>query len=215
MSAHLPLIDGFTGALSAFCEAFERDATTPANEHREALSALPLLDFVPALTPRWRRPVHLSPLAELFERSERESVFACISVPPRHAKTETILHGIVRRMVREPGIPIAYTSYGAEFARSKSRLARDYAANAGLFLRSDAKAVSEWLTQDGSVFSIAGRGGPLTGKGFRLIVVDDPFKNREEAESRLIRDRAWEWLTSTVITLMENTAWLTQAFFWH
>lgn len=205
MSAHLPLLDGFTGALAAFCEAAERDAREPADEHRNELASLSLLDFVPALTPRWQRPEHLAALASLFERSERESVFACISVPPRHGKTEAILHGLVRRMVREPGIPIAYTSYGADFARSKSRLARDYAANAGLFLRPDAKAVGEWLTTEGSLFAIAGRGGPLTGKGFRVIVVDDPFKNREEAESKLIRDRAWEWLTSTVITRLEKS----------
>lgn len=188
----------------AFCSMASRESRASVNSRASELGRLPLLDFVPALTPRWKRPTHLARMVELFERAERESVFALISVPPRHGKTETVLHGCVRWMLREPGIPIAYASYAAEFAQGKSRTARDYAQNAGLALRDDASAVGEWIAKNGSLFACTGRGGPLTGKGFRRIVVDDPFKNREEAESRLIRDRAYEWFTSTVLTRLEK-----------
>ena len=198
------LSSGIDGAFDAFIASSARDAMAPAESQRQKLARLSLEEFVPALTPRWKRPSHLRKMLDLFERAERESVFACVSVPPRHGKTETILHQLVRRMTREPGIPLAYASYGAEFVRSKSRLARDYARAAGLVLRPDAAALGEWVTTDGSLLAVTGRGGPLTGKGFRQIVVDDPFKNREEAESKLIRDRAWEWLTSTVLTRLEK-----------
>jgi predicted phage terminase large subunit-like protein len=66
--------------------------------------------------------------------------------------------------------------------------------------------MNEWIAKNGSLFACTGRGGPLTGKGFRRVIVDDPFKNREEAESRLIRDRAYEWFTSTVLTRLEKDA---------
>jgi len=168
-----------------------------------ALRGLPLLDFVPALTPKWKAPQHLATLTELCERARREPVYACISVPPRHAKTETILHAIVQWLVEEPGVPVCYASYAAKFAEGKSRLARDYAGNAGLSLRADARALNEWITVDGSLVCAVGRGGPITGRGFRRIVIDDPFKNREEADSKLIRDRLYEWFTSTVMTRLE------------
>lgn len=48
-----------------------------------------------------------------------------------------------------------------------------------------------------------GVGGPITGKGGRLIVVDDPVKNREEADSATMREKTWRWYTSTLRTRLE------------
>ena len=48
-----------------------------------------------------------------------------------------------------------------------------------------------------------GVGGPLTGKGANLLIVDDPVKNAEEAASETRRQKAWEWWTSTAYTRLE------------
>ena len=48
-----------------------------------------------------------------------------------------------------------------------------------------------------------GVGGPLTGKGGKMILVDDPVKNRQEADSATFRKRTWEWYTSTLRTRLE------------
>jgi predicted phage terminase large subunit-like protein len=49
----------------------------------------------------------------------------------------------------------------------------------------------------------AGVGGPLTGKGANLLLVDDPIKNAEEAASQTQRDKIWNWWTSTAYTRLE------------
>lgn len=163
----------------------------------------PLLDFVPRITPRWSRPEHLRPLAELLERAEREPVRALVSVPPRHGKTELVLHAIAWWLRRHPEQACGYASYAADLARSKSRQARDYAQRAGVRLRDDSKALAEWRTPEGGGLLATGVGGPLTGHGVGLLFVDDPHKNRLEAESATIRDAVHGWFTSTAMTRVE------------
>ena len=46
-------------------------------------------------------------------------------------------------------------------------------------------------------------GGPLTGKGCDLLLVDDPLKNSRDANSRTIRDSIGEWWESTAYTRLE------------
>ncbi len=163
----------------------------------------PILDFIPQISPRYQRPVHLRKLLDMMQRAHREPLRVLVSVPPRHSKTESILHSIAWILRDDPTAMCGYVSYAAEIARSKSRLARDYAFAAGVEARGDASALHEWLTPDGGGLRTAGIGGPLTGHGFRVLIIDDPIKNRQEAESRLIRDRNWEWFTSTATTRLE------------
>ena len=142
-------------------------------------------------------------MLDVLDRIEHEPVRACVSVPPRHGKTETVMHAIARILARHPEWMIAYVSYAADIARSKSRQIRDYAAAAGVELRQDSKALHEWRTPQGGGVLATGVGGPLTGHGVRLLVVDDPFKNRQDADSPLIRERTWSWFTSTAMTRIE------------
>lgn len=46
----------------------------------------------------------------------------------------------------------------------------------------------------------AGIGGPITGKGANCLVIDDPVKNAEEADSADAREKIWEWYLSTAYT---------------
>jgi predicted phage terminase large subunit-like protein len=46
----------------------------------------------------------------------------------------------------------------------------------------------------------AGVGGPITGKGARIAIIDDPVKNAEEANSEVMREKVWEWYQSTLYT---------------
>ncbi len=52
----------------------------------------------------------------------------------------------------------------------------------------------------------AGVGGGITGMGFDYGIIDDPVKNRAEAESKTYRDALWEWYTSTFYTRAEKDA---------
>lgn len=163
---------------------------------------LPLVDFLPRISTHLERPEHLQPLCDAFDRIVRgESVRLLLSVPPQHGKTFTILHGMIRFMRCVPGRTSAYVSYAADYAHGRSRLARDMARRAGITLRRDSTAVKLWETVDGSQFIATGAGGPLTGHPISGVgVVDDPYKNREEADSITIRSKIEDWWTSTFMT---------------
>jgi predicted phage terminase large subunit-like protein len=187
--------------------------TAPLN-HARAVAALarlqrldlltqPVVDFVPRVTPAFVKPAHLGPLAALIERAEREPVRAVVSVPPRHGKTETILHAVVRYLARYPHRTVGYATYSMMLAHSKSREARNYARRAGVTIADDSRALGEWRTPLGGGLLAAGVGGSWTGYGVDLLVVDDPHRNRDDAESRTMRDKAYDWLTSTALTRVE------------
>lgn len=166
--------------------------------------AEPLLDFIPRVTPAWAPPAHLAPFTRLIERSARgERVNACVSVPPRHGKTETVLHAIAWWLRRSPADTLAYVSYAATQAESKSLLARSYTRASGVALSRERDSLAEWRTLQRGGCLATGIGGPLTGQGCKVAFVDDPVKNREEAESALIRQRTWDWFTSTLWTRIE------------
>jgi predicted phage terminase large subunit-like protein len=163
-----------------------------------------LLDFIPRVSPKFSPPVHLAPVIRLLERAVRgESIRALVSVPPRHAKTETILHSIAWGLSQNPSLQFGYIGYAETFARSKSRRARDLARASHVAIRSDADALNEWRTPEGGGVLATGIGGPLTGHGVDILLVDDPHKNREEAESTLLRQGVYEWFTSTGVTRVE------------
>jgi hypothetical protein len=167
-----------------------------------------LLDFVPRTNRNFTRPDHLRPVADRMAAAVRgEPVRACVSVPPRHGKTETLLvHGVPWYLSFRPNAHIAYVTYEAELARDKSAAAREIARSIGIELRGDSQSKSHWRTPQGGGLFATGIGGPLTGHGFQLAIVDDPFKNRADAESPTIRQKVHEWFTSTLMTRMEPGA---------
>jgi predicted phage terminase large subunit-like protein len=162
------------------------------------------MSWIPATIKGYAAPRHLAPLVELLERAQREPVLAVVHAPPRHAKTETIISSLAWGLRKDPAKTHAYATYGAELSRSKSRKVRDYARRAGVQLREDAAALAEWLTTDGGGLLATSVMGPFTGKGVTgVLVVDDPVKNRVDAESPLIRDRTWEWFNEVAFTRRE------------
>jgi len=64
-------------------------------------------------------------------------------------------------------------------------------------------AVSEWETTAGGSFRAVGAGSGVTGFGANLIVIDDPVKNRAQAESETFRNRVWDWYKDDLYTRLE------------
>ena len=123
-----------------------------------------------------------------------------ISMPPQEGKSQrttrtTPLFGLLRN----PDLRVAIVGYELGVARRWGRAIRDDITmhpDLGLTVRDDISAQQEWqLTgHDGGVYS-AGIAGALTGRPVDLLIVDDPFKDRVEAESKVYRERAWTWWT--------------------
>ncbi len=169
-----------------------------------------LLAFVPRVSKRFAPPTHLRRFIAELERAfacgtrrsatEKGAPRVVISVPPRHGKTEAVLHFIAWALSRDPGLELAYLTYGANLAESKSWRARSLAKIAGVRLSKDMSTKREWRTTDGGGLIACGIDGGITGQGFNVLVVDDPHKNRAEAESKVRRDHVEEFLDNDAMT---------------
>jgi predicted phage terminase large subunit-like protein len=176
----------------------------------------PLREFITDLVPHEPPPPHTKLLTDLIEQARRERIRVCLSWPPRHAKTVTLLRANAWWLGLYPADTNAYFSYSDTQAKSKSRLARRWAIRSGVELADDSKNMSEWRTTDGGGLIAGGAGGGLTGQGVSgLFIVDDPFKNRTEADSLLIRDRVWEWFKECVYTRLEGASVIVVHTRWH
>lgn len=175
-----------------------------------------ILDWIPILSPLYERPKHLMSLLEAIWRMQYEPVYAWCSVPPRFSKTESIMHAVVWRLMQDPTCEIAYCTYEANLAYSKSRKMRELAERCGVKLKRGSTGVQEWQTVQGGRVICTSVGGPITGKGCRWLIIDDSLKNREEAESSVIRQKQWDWLTSTALSRVEpGGSVLVNATRWH
>lgn len=158
-----------------------------------------LMEFVPYASPQLREPRHLARYVELLERARTETVHACVSVPPRHAKTETTLHAIAWWLAQDPTEQIAYISYNAEIAQEKSARAKAIAQSVGVRL-AGMQTQGRWEVKGGGSVVATGIRGALTSRGFTKIIVDDHIAGHEEAESPTIREKNWNGFMADVQT---------------
>lgn len=159
-------------------------------------------------------PRHLTEVAGKLERFREEPFEFVFSVPPRHGKSELVLHWIVWALLRNPGLQIAYVSYNHTQARRQAQKCKRIAAAAGLQLLN--RSTREWDLSRGGKVVWEGINGSLTGQGYDVIIVDDPVKNRAEAESPTMRDRAWAFYQSDCVTRLEpGSSFLCIQTRWH
>lgn len=127
-----------------------------------------------------------------------------IFAPPRHGKSEELSRLFSAYYLQcFPDRWVGINSYAAELAYTLSRSARDnFVANGGV-VKDDAGAVKHWETTKGGGLWAAGVGGPITGKGFHLGIIDDPIKNAEEAASETVQANQQHWYASTFYTREE------------
>jgi len=123
-----------------------------------------------------------------------------VSMPPQHGKSDTLTRRLpVYWQEKFPGSNVLLTGYNQTFANKRlSKPARDLAQERGI-LASDASAMDDWDTKNGGSVLARGVGNPPTGTGFGLVIIDDPIKSREEANSETIRENIWEWYTGSLV----------------
>ena len=131
-----------------------------------------------------------------------------ISVPPRHGKSEFISKWLPTWFLCNwPDQRVVLTSYEATFASSWGRKSRDMVRDFGPQFDTGVSDVSGsasyWETLQGGGMVTAGAGGPITGKGMNLGLIDDPHKNWKEAQSLIICKAIQDWYDSTFYTRLE------------
>ena len=202
---------------------------------RRELARRSLLDFILYFEPDYDAGwVHQEICARLEQFVEDilagRSPHLIICMPPRHGKSmiasEYLPAWFLGRHSRKEVIACSYAgSLANQFSRRVQDILREPAYQAifpGVTLAKGAESVEEWATAiNGNKcrrggYRSAGVGGPITGKGADLFIVDDPVKNREEAESAVDRLSKKNWFTSTAYTrLMPGGGMLIILTRWH
>lgn len=162
-------------------------------------------DYINQVSPKYRWYKHCKKLTSVLQRvADGELKRVMIFMPPRHGKTETAsrLFGSYF-LYRYPWRWVSINSYGASLADTLSNSARDFYKTAGGKCRGDSNSKKHWETLEGGGMFAAGVGGPITGKGWHLGVIDDPLKNAEESLSETIRKKQKDWYSSTFYTREE------------
>jgi len=129
-------------------------------------------------------------------------------MPPRHGKSELVsVWFLAWFIIMNPTKRIIFASYEADFAATFGRRVRNLVEALGpmfgVRIAQDSSAANRWDTTAGGGMFTTGVGGPMTGKGAHLLVLDDPIKNAEEAYSESRRKAIWEWWQSTAYTRLE------------
>jgi len=132
-----------------------------------------------------------------------------VEEPPRHGKSELCSHYFPAWYLgARPDHRVILASYEADFAMSWGRKTRntlaEYGKYFGVELDPASSSASRWdLKGHKGGMITAGVRGAITGRGGNLLIIDDPVKNSEEANSEVYREKAWEWYTSTFRTRLE------------
>lgn len=126
-----------------------------------------------------------------------------ISVPPRHGKSEQLtIRGPAWRLERDPALRYIVAAYNQTLSEKFSRRTRAL-LRGRIPLSADRNTAADWeTTAEGGVRAV-GVGSGITGHGADWIVIDDPTKSREEAESPTYRNRVWDWYTDDLYTRLE------------
>jgi predicted phage terminase large subunit-like protein len=174
--------------------------------------------------PGYRDAPHHRLIARKLEAVERGEIRRLmITMPPRHGKSMLASEFFPAWYLgRNPDHSVVTATYAQDladdFGRKVKNQIEDHAFAEifpGVGLADDSKSVKRFHIEENDVileggfehtlrqrgaFYAVGVGGPLTGRGAHLLLIDDPVKNREDADSEIIRKKTKDWYTSTAYT---------------
>ena len=172
-----------------------------------------LLPFVERFNPDYLAGWVHKDICQRLERfseqvANKESPRLMLFMPPRHGKSTLASVAFPAwHLGRHPNHEFISCSYSGSLAMNFSRKVRQLLREPvykNVFEKSrldkDSQSIESWQTTQGGGYVAAGVGGGITGKGAHVMVIDDPVKNREDAESDNNREATWDWYTSTAYT---------------
>ncbi|HZU86871.1 MAG TPA: phage terminase large subunit [Anaerolineaceae bacterium] len=185
-----------------------------------------LLNFTNFTFPQYKaEPAHCLMGDTLDQVVSGDILRLMIFAPPQHGKSEIVSVRLPAYWLgKRPEDPVIISSYAAGLAESKSRQVRDIitgedyqALFPDIHLRRDSRAVDEWhITGKRGYIKAVGVDGPVTGHGGLLGIIDDPIENWAQAQSKVMRDKTWEWYRKTFRTrIWEGGAIILVMTRWH
>lgn len=184
-----------------------------------------LIDFVKYTNPNYRAAsIHYAIAERLDAVARGEITRLMIMTPPRHGKSELVSRRFPAFYLgRNPRRQFISASYGSDLAANFGRDVRNLIAAPEfrvLFprvtLAADSQSKDKWHTNHGGNYLAAGVGSAITGYGADILNIDDPVKDRAEAESETIRNAVWDWYTAVAYTrLMPGGSIVLTMTRWH
>jgi hypothetical protein len=165
-------------------------------------------EFIPT---RFHR--YLATIAEKVVKDVEagKTVRVCISIPPRHGKTMLFAETLPTWFVgRNPDSMAILSAYNMELAekfgdrnRQKAKVLWKDLWNLDISPSQDNKALFEVKSKRGGIMSVGITGG-ITGNGGRLVIIDDPYKNGEEAYNANMRDKVESVFRDSILTRVQG-----------
>lgn len=144
--------------------------------------------------------------SRLLALAKGDSDRLLVTMPPRHFKSETCSHLFPAWfLANNPDKRVILAGYGSSFAEEWGRKTRntldEFGKLWGVRVDPRSKAADRWDIEGrrGGMHT-AGIGGPLTGRGADLLIIDDPIKDQAEAFSAVYRKRVYDWYQSVAYT---------------
>ena len=165
-----------------------------------------LLEYARFQMPEYQTPAHIKLLAHKLEEVERGNIKRlAIFMPPRHGKSQlTSQFFPAWYLGRNPSKFVIATTYAQDLADDFGRSVRNQIQDEDynrIFndctLSKDSSSVRRFHTTGSGVYYAVGAGGAITGRGAHLLLIDDPIKGREDADSDAMRSNLIDWYRST------------------
>jgi len=165
--------------------------------------------FQPKYDAGWVHHDICTRLEKFMHAIERgESPRLMLFMPPRHGKSLIASDYFPSWLLgHNPDFEVIASSYAVSLPLGFSRKVRgrikDPAYKAmfpDTMLDPESTAAEQWNTTAGGGYVAAGVGGGITGKGAHCLIIDDPIKDAQEADSETIRESNWDWYGSTAYT---------------
>lgn len=182
-------------------------------EAQKALAEASPLGLAQVINPKHRDLPHLDYLDARLLAAVRKveaggTAFIRISMPPRSGKSVTTSEYLPLWLLhRHPDWRIALVSHSPILAggwgRSIRRMIEEHGDVLGLEVARDAGAVTDWETSDGGGVSSRSVGQSLTGRGFKVMIIDDVVKDYADAASETKRQSLRDWWQTTARTRLE------------
>lgn len=158
-----------------------------------SFDGLSLMELIPRLSPEFTSPWHMHEWCALIERAATEPVRALCSVPIRHTKTETTLHGIVWLLLKDPTMRIIFLTHSFEAAQARGKRLRQLAEETSVGPARGTNTISDWRNDAGGGVVVMSAEQSRLGYDCHCLIFDDPidefgaddFKTREAVDATI------------------------------
>jgi predicted phage terminase large subunit-like protein len=160
--------------------------------------------FNPAYDAGWVHKIVAEKLEEFSEKvARKESPRLMIFMPFRSGKSELTSRRYpswhLGKYPQHEFIAASHTvNLSMGFSRRNRALLRDndYQLIFDTRLDPDSQSAEEWMTTEGGGYLAAGVGSGIAGRGAHVLMIDDPVRSMEDADSATVRDDVWDWYTA-------------------